>query len=131
MKIFSGVLIILFALTITVVSYAAETTNFTPGNKSVGKASVSEPPQLEGTRAVKGFENFILGWTEIPKGIVEKTNETGNPIIGFTEGTFKGIIKALPRTLNGAADMILPVDPTNVPNETPNPQGASQAESVK
>jgi len=125
MKIFSIALIILLALTISTVSHAEQTSNFTPGNKSMAKAQGVESPKLEGTKAVSGFENFILGWTEIPKGIIDKTQETGNPIMGFTEGTFKGIIKALPRTLNGAADMILPVDPTNVPEETPTPGSAS------
>jgi putative exosortase-associated protein (TIGR04073 family) len=55
-------------------------------------------------RTKNGFIDLALGWTEIPKKIVEKTNET-NPLQGLLLGTWEGTARALARTTNGIADM--------------------------
>jgi|SRR3989338_7023423 len=115
MKIFRLVLIFLVILSITSYSYA-KGTEITSGRKT--KAQAAEPAKAKakarhvtqepnmGTKAKRGVGNLLLGWTEIPKSIIQVTKDSRNPIWGITGGTLKGIGKAFPRTVSGAADLV-------------------------
>ena len=67
---------------------------------SVDKAPSSGPSEKAG----RGFTNLALGWTEIPRKIMDTTKET-NPIQGLIWGTWQGTVKALARTTSGVADL--------------------------
>ena len=54
--------------------------------------------------AEKGINNVFLGWTEIPKRIVDVTKES-NPINGIVAGVFQGTVRAFSRTASGISDM--------------------------
>ncbi len=56
-------------------------------------------------KAERGFNNALFGWTEIPKRIVDKTNEYRNPFKGLILGTFQGTCKAFARTVSGVVDV--------------------------
>lgn len=103
MKIFKGALIILLILSMVSFSYA-ETTNISPANKGAG---TSKPASRgAGMKAERGIKNILFGWTEIPRSIIQVTKDSKNPIWGITGGTLKGLGKAFPRTVSGAADVI-------------------------
>lgn len=51
----------------------------------------------------RGTKNVLLGWTEIPKQIVQ-TTKNSNLLVGVTVGTVKGILQAFSRTVSGAVD---------------------------
>jgi putative exosortase-associated protein (TIGR04073 family) len=55
------------------------------------------------TKGERGFKNVVLGWTEIPKSIVN-TSKKKNILIGLTVGTLEGIVNAFARTVSGTAD---------------------------
>lgn len=97
-------LIILLALSVAGLSYAG-TSNVTPANKGTGAV---HPPKanLAGMKAERGIKNILFGWTEIPKSIIQVTRDSKNPFWGITGGTLKGIGKAFPRTVSGAADVV-------------------------
>lgn len=101
-------LIILIALSISVLSYA-ENTNITPANKGMGTAAKATKDAIAnkpGMKAERGFKNILFGWTEIPKSIIQVTRDSKNPIWGLTGGTLKGVGKAFPRTVSGIADVV-------------------------
>ncbi|MEI6862792.1 MAG: exosortase system-associated protein, TIGR04073 family [Candidatus Omnitrophota bacterium] len=104
------VAIILIALFITGVSYAADVkTNITPGNKSAIAGASATTPSLAhkpGMKAERGVKNILFGWTDIPKSIIQVTRDSKNPIWGLTAGTLKGVGKAFPRTVSGIADVV-------------------------
>jgi len=52
----------------------------------------------------RGLKNVALGWTEIPKSVVETSKEQ-NVIVGVTGGLIKGVLNAAARTISGAADV--------------------------
>lgn len=104
MKILKGVLIILMVLSIASFSYA-ETTNISAANKGTGPAKATTQ-RGAGMKAERGVKNILFGWTEIPKSIIQVTRDSKNPIWGLTGGTLKGVGKAFPRTVSGAADVV-------------------------
>lgn len=57
-------------------------------------------------KAERGFMNAVFGWTEIPKKVVDKTQETNNPFIGLVVGGWQGCCKAFARTASGASELI-------------------------
>jgi putative exosortase-associated protein (TIGR04073 family) len=57
-----------------------------------------------GTKLERGVKNVALGWTEIPKNIVD-TSKKQNFVVGLTIGTIKGVLNAFARTVSGAADV--------------------------
>ena len=103
MRILRMAFIILMILTIASLSYA-ETTNISPGNKGTGSATSSS--RGAGIKAERGLKNILFGWTEIPRSIIQVTRDSKNPVWGITGGTLKGIGKAFPRTVSGAADLV-------------------------
>ena len=57
-------------------------------------------------KAERGFMNAAFGWTEIPKKVVDKTQETSNPFIGIVVGGWQGFWKAFARTASGASELV-------------------------
>ena len=101
----------IFATLAAGTAYAEKTaTNITPGNKSatVESARTTTPAQAHkpGMKAERGIKNILFGWTDIPKSIVQVTNDSDNAVWGLTGGTLKGIGKAFPRTVSGIADVV-------------------------
>jgi hypothetical protein len=108
MKIVKTGLIILLALGMTVLSYAAS--NVSP---ETGKATSERTPwvkhaDVKGTsdKVDRGLRGLLFGWTAIPKSIIETTKESKNPFWGLTAGTWLGITKAVPKTVSGTGDMM-------------------------
>lgn len=106
MKILKVAIIILMILSVGCLSYAETKANISPANKDTVKAKSSGSVRGAGMKAERGIKNILFGWTEIPKSIIQVTKDSRNPIWGITGGTFKGIGKAIPRTVSGAADLI-------------------------
>ena len=96
-------LILLLVLSVAGLSYA-ETTNIAAANKGMGEKTSKS--NLAGMKAERGVKNILFGWTEIPKSIIQVTRDSKNPFWGITGGTLKGLGKAFPRTVSGAADVV-------------------------
>ena len=60
--------------------------------------------QTSYSKAERGTRNLVLGWTEIPKSILNTTKEK-NLIAGLTIGTLEGIVNAFARTVSGTVDI--------------------------
>jgi putative exosortase-associated protein (TIGR04073 family) len=56
-------------------------------------------------KLARGMKNVGLGWTEIPKNIVD-TSKQSNVIAGVTVGVIKGVCQAVARTISGAVDVV-------------------------
>lgn len=70
-----------------------------------------------GVQAERGLKNILLGWTDIPKSVMEVTMDSGNPVWGLAAGTFQGIGRAFPRTVSGISDVV--TSPAANCNDTP------------
>ncbi|MBN1526662.1 MAG: exosortase system-associated protein, TIGR04073 family [Candidatus Omnitrophica bacterium] len=108
MKIVTIAIILLFAVSFGTLSFAESTQNISPANRviSSGVTSTVATEHGVGMKAERGIKNVLFGWTDIPRSIIQVTRDSRNPIWGLTAGTFKGIGKAFPRTVSGAADII-------------------------
>ncbi|MFC1807616.1 exosortase system-associated protein, TIGR04073 family [Candidatus Omnitrophota bacterium] len=71
----------------------------------IGTVSMSALAVEEG-KAKRGAKNTLLGWTEIPKTIMQVTKDTDNPFLGITVGLLKGIANTFARTTSGMADLV-------------------------
>lgn len=58
-----------------------------------------------GHKAGRGLVNVATGWLELPKTIHDGSQEE-NPVVGVTTGIFKGVGKAVLRTLVGAYEVV-------------------------
>ncbi len=58
-----------------------------------------------GHKAGRGLVNVATGWLELPKTIHDGAQEE-NPVVGVTTGIFKGVGKAVLRTLVGAYEVV-------------------------
>lgn len=58
-----------------------------------------------GEKAVSSFANLATGWLEMPKNVINTTNQS-NIIYGFTGGLAKGMIHTAGRMGVGIADLI-------------------------
>ena len=68
-----------------------------------------------GDKAARGIKNILFGWTELPKQIVDVTQES-NPIWGLLAGGFQGSLKAMARTFSGVSDVVTaPIAPEKGP----------------
>jgi putative exosortase-associated protein (TIGR04073 family) len=101
MKAIKIALIILIVVAFAALSYA-DNSNITPANKG---SSAEGKSRGAGIKAERGIKNILFGWTDIPKSIIQVTRDSKNPIWGVTGGTFKGLGKAIPRTVSGIADV--------------------------
>ncbi|MFM8331377.1 MAG: exosortase system-associated protein, TIGR04073 family [Candidatus Methylumidiphilus sp.] len=64
-----------------------------------------------------GFANILLGVVEVPKNVVNTTND-GNMALGVTLGAVKGLIHMCGRGMAGALDVLtfpLPTEPLTTP----------------
>lgn len=62
-------------------------------------------------KAGNGFANLATGWLEIPKNIINTTNQS-NLILGFFGGMLKGIVNMAGRTGIGVIDLVTAPIPT-------------------
>ena len=58
-----------------------------------------------GYKAAKGIKNILFGWTEIPKRVVDITNQSRNPFWGVAAGLYQGTCQAFARTASGVVDV--------------------------
>lgn len=71
-----------------------------------------------GLKTASGFANIATGWLEVPKNIINTTNDT-NIIWGIGGGTFKGVVVMVGRMGTGVADLVtflIPTKPIARPN---------------
>ncbi|MDF9391265.1 MULTISPECIES: exosortase system-associated protein, TIGR04073 family [Methylococcus] len=64
-----------------------------------------------------GLSNLTLGWLEIPKSMINTSNQT-NVLFGISGGLFKGLLHTVGRTLTGAVDFLtfpVPTQPITHP----------------
>jgi len=107
-----GIILMLFMVVGPITLLHAEGTAKAAGQVTYG--------QQIGDKAVRGLNNVLLGWTELPKRVVDITKETNNPIWGLFAGTFQGLLKAMARTASGVSDVLTaPIDPDKAPFITP------------
>jgi putative exosortase-associated protein (TIGR04073 family) len=86
------------------------------GEVMTQKAHIRAYRLTVGEKAARGVKNILLGWTELPKRIVDITQETENPIWGLVIGIYEGSLKAVGRTLSGVVDVLTaPIDPEKAP----------------
>jgi putative exosortase-associated protein (TIGR04073 family) len=52
-----------------------------------------------------GLSNLAMGWLEIPKNMINTSNQT-NVLFGISGGLLKGLLHTAGRTLTGAADFL-------------------------
>lgn len=64
-----------------------------------------------GKKALNGFTNIATAFLEIPKNVINATNDS-NIVYGTVGGTAKGIINMLGRSLVGLIDVITAPLPT-------------------
>lgn len=81
------------------------------------------------TKLERGVKNLALGWTEIPKNIVD-TSKKKNALVGVTVGTVKGVLQAFARTISGAFDVVtFPAGNYDRPAVKPAMMSGTKAES--
>ena len=69
------------------------------------------------TKLGLGFSNLVLGFFEIPKNIINTTNEA-NLALGVTGGVAKGVLHTAGRMLAGTLDILtfpIPTEPLTKP----------------
>ncbi|MDN5836636.1 MAG: exosortase system-associated protein, TIGR04073 family [Nitrosospira sp.] len=64
-----------------------------------------------GDKLAHGIANTVTGIVEVPKNMINSSNEKGLGY-GLTAGLFSGIIYAVGRTLTGAVDLVTFIIPT-------------------
>ena len=85
----------------------AENTTYT------GSAELPSYGKVVGTKTLSSLTNLTLGWIEIPKNIINTTNES-NIFFGIFGGGFKGLVNTAGRLGVGLADLLtfpLPTKP--------------------
>jgi len=71
-----------------------------------------------GAKALAGISNIGTGFLELPKNIINETNDS-NIIFGLTLGTISGLFHATGRLGAGIADLVtspIPTTPITTPN---------------
>jgi len=68
-------------------------------NAKLKKAKPNPPYALS-----RGFSNLMLGWLEIPRGIIYENSRI--PIVGFVTGPLKGSLLTTWRVLAGTVDIV-------------------------
>ncbi len=72
---------------------------------TVSSSAVLAASNPASTKMTRGCKNLGLGWTEIPKQIID-TSKQSNVIAGVTVGLVKGVLQAFARTVSGAVDVV-------------------------
>ncbi|MBD3425945.1 MAG: exosortase system-associated protein, TIGR04073 family [Candidatus Omnitrophica bacterium] len=96
----------ILVLSITFTAFAADMPEKTE-MKRMPASSAKTPsgyPAGPIQKAERGFMNLAFGWSEIPRGVVDKT-KASNPITGLLVGGWQGVCRAFARTVSGAADL--------------------------
>ena len=73
--------------------------------------------QKTGDKALNGLANMGLGFWELPKNVINTTNDS-NIFYGLTGGLFKGILNTVGRLSVGAVDLVtapIPTKPVTYP----------------
>jgi len=100
---------IMFFALLVVLSFSATMFAANMPVKKSGKekkgTTTSEYPMGPYQKAERGVINIALGWTEVPKCIVEVSNASNNPIRGLIVVTLGGLCKAVARTFSGIIDV--------------------------
>ena len=79
---------------------------------SLGQEATDEKEQASsyalrvGEKIAHGTRDMLLGWTEIPKEVVEISRKTKNPAWGLLAGSFRGVAKAIQVTTSGISEVI-------------------------
>ena len=97
--------IFVLAVSFTTAVFAADMPKIRGGKGGKMVKTPSAHPAGPIQKAERGFMNAAFGWTEVPKRIVDKTNEYNNPIKGVLLGVWQGTCKAFARTASGAFDL--------------------------
>lgn len=73
-----------------------------------GTASAGEPGYAETLRKKlgAGISNIFTGWVEVPKNMINTSNQSGNVLFGIVGGGGKGLVHMLGRTLSGVVDFV-------------------------
>ena len=117
-RVFGIVLIFLFITGFSVLLYADEGIgeDIDTGEIMTQTEEIRAYRLTIGEKAERGVKNILLGWTELPKRIIDTTRETKNPIWGVLVGTYEGTLKAVGRTISGIVDVVTaPIDPEGKP----------------
>lgn len=72
-----------------------------------------------GEKALSGFTNINTAILEIPKNIINATNQSDSVALGFVGGTAKGILNTVGRLFSGITDLVtapIPTQPIAQPN---------------
>ena len=102
---FSLLYIVSMVLSPTVQAYEGDNTNSYTQERSYG--------QIVGRKAANGFANIGTAILEVPKNIINTTNES-NLLFGLTGGTIKGLLHMMGRMGAGITDattMLFPTQP--------------------
>ncbi|MBU0570751.1 MAG: exosortase system-associated protein, TIGR04073 family [Candidatus Omnitrophica bacterium] len=96
-----------FLVLILVVAFAFTCTAVFALEKPVAEVAGQESQYPAGPmqKLGRGIGNMALGWTELPKGIINQTKET-NLLQGLIFGTLKGACQTVARTVSGIADAV-------------------------
>ena len=92
-----------FLLAFSSVSFAEEQQGYGYEEQSYGSKV--------GNKALNGFANMTTGILEIPKNIINVSNES-NVIWGILGGSIKGVLNTVGRLATGIADLITAPLPT-------------------
>jgi putative exosortase-associated protein (TIGR04073 family) len=79
-------------------------------------ASVAADDYLHGVgdKLAAGSSNLVLGWLEIPKNMINTSNEY-NIALGLTGGLVKGALHTIGRTVSGLFDVVtFPLPSTSI-----------------
>ncbi|SFW13975.1 exosortase system-associated protein, TIGR04073 family [Nitrosovibrio sp. Nv17] len=74
-------------------------------------AMAASYPEKVGDKLAHGLANTVTGFVEIPKNIINTTNQKG-AAYGVPVGLLTGILHSIGRTLTGAVDLVTFVIPT-------------------
>ena len=114
-KVFLCAVVLLFIAGLPAALHADGGVVATPDSTTI-KADISMYRLAVGAKAARGVKNVLFGWTELPKRIVDVTQETRNPFWGIFAGTFQGTLKAMARTASGVSDVVTaPLTPEKGP----------------
>ena len=119
--------IAILALSIATFAFAADMPSTRAGKGGRVAKAPSTYPAGPIQKAERGVMNAAFGWTEIPKRIVDKTNEYNNPFKGAFVGLWQGTCKAFARTVSGLSEIAtFPIGRYDSPRVLPDMPAAEQ-----
>lgn len=105
--------LITFALTLMVLGPVARAADYYGEPPRVQTpapgAARAQPPasygEGVGMKAASGLANMTLGWVELPKNMINTSNQV-NVALGVTGGVLKGLLHTVGRTVGGVVDLL-------------------------